>query len=74
MSKDREISFRNSENEKISIAYSDNGEFAGQPILIIHDDEDRFGRSAEAPMLLDEPTINWLERQFTHIRAIAKDK
>ena len=48
----------NSENEKISIESSDKGPFAGQLILIIHDDVKSGG--TKAPILLDEGTRNWL--------------
>ena len=54
----------NSELEKISIQIPQRGHFAGQPVLVIHDD----GVSgAEAPMLFDRGTQNWLLKQIVYL-------
>ena len=48
----------NSQNEKISIESIDKGQFAGQLLLVVHDDKKAGG--TVAPMLLDKSTITWL--------------
>ena len=50
----------NSQNEKISIESSDSGAFAGQLLLVMHDDNAYHGWGTKAPMLLDKSTITWL--------------
>ena len=49
----------NSQNEKISIESCDSGAFAGQLLLVMHDDNAYHG-CTKAPMLLDKSTITWL--------------
>jgi len=56
--------YTNSENEVVSIQKLGWGPFEGQHILVIHDDPPPLGSGAEAPMLLDEGTRKWLQRQL----------
>lgn len=54
----------NSEGERISIERVTTGDFAGQLLLVIHDD----GMLAtRAPTLLDEGMQDWLRRQLDAI-------
>ncbi len=55
----------NSENEKISIKSCDSGPFAGQLILVIHDDARAGG--TQAPMLLDNGTMCWLTNMLREL-------
>lgn len=57
------VSHINSQGEKIEIFRVEKGEFKGQNVLIMHDDEDV--SNTRAIMLLDESTVNWLLEHLT---------
>lgn len=53
--------YTNSEGEEMTIERVTRGDFAGQLVLVIHDD---YPSKVRAPMLLDEGTREWLLMQL----------
>lgn len=59
----------NTEAEKITIEKLGEGHgFAGDYLLVIHDDPPPKGTFATAPTLLDTPTVDWLIERLTEIK------
>ena len=58
-------SYTNSEGERVSIERATAPAFAGQLLLVIHDDPPPRGTGVRAPMLLDAGTRAWLVEQLT---------
>jgi hypothetical protein len=54
----------NSENEKIEIAVIDNGNFAGQKLLVLHCEH----TGAAAPHLLDKTTVEYLLKELIELK------
>ncbi|MEM8866566.1 MAG: hypothetical protein AAGF31_13565 [Planctomycetota bacterium] len=65
-----DLSHINSQGERISIRkMSASHKFAGQYVLVIHDDPPPHGSGVEAPMLLDADTAAWLHEHTKKIVA-----
>jgi hypothetical protein len=58
-------SCRNSQNELIKIVEVTSGQFEGQHLLVIVDDDSEGG--TQAPHLLDAQTIQWLRASLAFI-------
>lgn len=69
-----DITHVNSEREKISIRKLAPGHpFAGNYLLVIHDDPRPLGTGTEAPTLLDVGTAEWLKQQCEIVIAEAME-